>query len=71
LIIRIEMTRKAPIAISPEAIALCAKKTKIAVIAARVTILRINANVPRKMLLTLFRLPQYSSKKFIKLVAWA
>jgi len=53
LIIKIEITKKAPIAISPEAIALCAKKTKIAVIPARAIILRISANVPRKTLLIL------------------
>jgi len=53
----IAITRNTPMAISPEATALCANKVKIAVMPARMIILRISAKLPRKILLTLLPLP--------------
>ena len=55
----IAKTRKAPIALSPEANALWAKRVKIAVTPARMIILRLNANLPLKILLTVLPLPDY------------
>jgi hypothetical protein len=60
-----------PIANSPEATALCANKPKTAVTTARAMILRISANLPLKILLTLLPLPYHSILQILKVVAWA
>jgi hypothetical protein len=52
----IAKTKKAPIALSPEANALWAKRVKIAVTPARMIILRLNANLPLKIPLTVLPL---------------